>query len=573
MLSTKKLNELKGLDTNKVSFFLMEALRGASSSFDYHYKAYSIAYVIVKASNNAEADVSSLDSFVKTCNVKESIAMFLSDSLNGIWDFVIRAKDAFDIDMYTAFLLFNDYNDSRTNVFATPDSVIQLAIKILDIKENDNIADFFDGRGTFIRECYINQPSAIYSGIEISLSIKSIAELRADILGENIEIIHQDVETIEFTSKYDKVFADCPMGVKSLKNRNTPALRFLDDNIINSKKMVSLYWLSNISIINTLKAGGKAVTLTNTGSLFNTGEREIRKFFVDNGYIDSIILLPSGLFEAHRVATAIIVLGNNNKGVRFIDASKICTKGRRYNTLSEDDILEIISLYSKDSDISKYVTKDEVFENDYSLFPANYFEFEVDIPNGVEFGTVIKNITRGAQLKASQLDQITSKKATDYKYLTLSDIQNGQISTELEYLSEMDDNLLKYCVKNNSLIVSKIGIPVKTAIASVPDNVSILATGNLYNIELDESKVNPYYIKAFLDSSVGSDSLKSICVGAAMPNISIESLKKMIIPLLPIEEQNIIANNYLATIDEIKVLRSKLSKAEARLSTIFDEGR
>ena len=335
--------------------------------------------------------------------------------------------------------------------------------------------------------------------------------------------------------------------------------------------MVSLYRLSNIAIINTLKTNGKAIKITNTGSLFNTGEREIRKFFVDNGYVDSVIILPSGLFEAHRVSTAIIVLGNKNEGVRFIDASKICTKGRRYNTLSEDDILEISSLYSKDSDISKYITKDEVAENDYSLFPANYFDFEIDFPNGVEFGMVITNITRGAQLKAAQLDQLTSETPTKYQYLMLADIQNGQITQNLKYMTGIEDNLEKYCVKNNNLIISKSGTPIKNAIASVPDDYSVLATGNMYVIELNENKVNPYFIKAFLDSNVGSSTLKSICVGAVIPNISVDALKKMMIPLPSMEIQNEIANKYLAALDEISVLRLKLSKAESRLANIFDE--
>ena len=55
----------------------------------------------------------------------------------------------------------------------------------------------------------------------------------------------------------------------------------------------------------------------------------------------------------------------------------------------------------------------------------------------------------------------------------------------------------KYCIKNNSLVISKNGAPVKIAVASVEEGRKILANGNLYVIELDETKVNPYFVKDY----------------------------------------------------------------------------
>ena len=570
MFSNKKLNELKALDTNKVASYLTTGLRGIAALAEY--AAYSVAYVIVKAADNETADLSSLDLFVTSCKIEEDIALYLSDSLRGIWDFVIRVKDAYDTDMYAAFLLFNEGND-QYDFGSTPESILKLAIRLLDIKENDNVADFCDGKGSFIRECFISHPEVYYHGFEIALELKSISHMRADILGGNIDISHQDVNRIDFAPIYDKIFSDGPLAMKMLTNRNTSTVRFLEDNILISKKMVSLYWMLNIAIINTLKEGGKAVTITNTGSLFRSDEKTIRRYFVDNGYIDTIILLPTGMYETHKASLALIVLGTNNNGIRLVDANNIYTKGRRYNTFSNENIDEIISLCSKDGSISKYVSINDIKDKEYNLDPHNYFESDVEIADGVEFNTVIKNITRGTQLRAAQLDQLASEIPTNYQYLMLSDIQSGQISKELRYLTGIEDNLTKYCIKNNSLIISKSGTPIKNAVATIEKDKKVLATGNLYVIELDESKANPYFIKAFLDSDIGSASLKSISAGAVIPNISVEALKNMIIPLPSMKIQNEIANNYLATIDEINYLRSKLSKAEAHLTTVYTEGR
>lgn len=54
------------------------------------------------------------------------------------------------------------------------------------------------------------------------------------------------------------------------------------------------------------------------------------------------------------------------------------------------------------------------------------------------FETVIKNITRGAQIKASVLDEIVSDKPTNMQYLMLANLQDGIISDELPYLKGID---------------------------------------------------------------------------------------------------------------------------------------
>ena len=51
------------------------------------------------------------------------------------------------------------------------------------------------------------------------------------------------------------------------------------------------------------------------------------------------------------------------------------------------------------------------------------------------------------------------------------------------------------------------------AIASVKEGNKILANGNLYVIELDEDKINPYFLKAYLESENGKAALSRVAVG------------------------------------------------------------
>ena len=52
-------------------------------------------------------------------------------------------------------------------------------------------------------------------------------------------------------------------------------------------------------------------------------------------------------------------------------------------------------------------------------------------------------------------------------------------------------------IHKNNLLISKNGAPYKIAVADVPNDKKILANGNLFVIELDLEKINPYYLKAF----------------------------------------------------------------------------
>ena len=165
---------------------------------------------------------------------------------------------------------------------------------------------------------------------------------------------------------------------------------------------------------------------------------------------------------------------------------------------------------------------------------------------------------------------MVSDSVTNMQYLMLANIQNGIIDDKLPYLSYIDPKYDRYCLKNNTLILSKNGFPYKVAVASVSEGQRILANGNLYIIELDEDKANPYYIKAFFDSEQGHAVLKSITVGAAMPNIGVDKLKKVEIPLPSMDEQSRIAQRYQAALDEIATIKLQLEKAVSKLHHIFD---
>ena len=132
-----------------------------------------------------------------------------------------------------------------------------------------------------------------------------------------------------------------------------------------------LSWLSTI---------GTAAIVEFPGVLYRGGaEQKIRKYFVEQNYIDAVIQLPPDLFFGTSIGTCIFVLKKNKKDnkVLFIDASEEFVRGGNKNKLSEKNIEKILKSFTERKNkkhFSRLVESSEILENDYNLSVSSYVE-------------------------------------------------------------------------------------------------------------------------------------------------------------------------------------------------------
>ncbi|WP_238315402.1 type I restriction-modification system subunit M [Mycoplasmoides pirum] len=110
-------------------------------------------------------------------------------------------------------------------------------------------------------------------------------------------------------------------------------------------------------------------------------EFKIRKYLVDNNFIDLIIALPENLFYGTTISTNIMVLSKCKIGkkIMFIDASQLYVKETNQNKLSEDNIQKILKTFLQKNEIehfSRLVDIDEIENNNYDLSVGNYVQAE-----------------------------------------------------------------------------------------------------------------------------------------------------------------------------------------------------
>ena len=127
-----------------------------------------------------------------------------------------------------------------------------------------------------------------------------------------------------------------------------------------------------------LSSQGRAAIVCFPGIFYRKGaERIIRKYLVDNNFIDCVIQLPENLFFGTSIATCVLVMAKNkteNK-ILFIDASKEFKKETNNNILEEKNIDTIVEEFRKRSGkeyFSRYVGSNEIEANDYNLSVSTY---------------------------------------------------------------------------------------------------------------------------------------------------------------------------------------------------------
>ena len=131
-----------------------------------------------------------------------------------------------------------------------------------------------------------------------------------------------------------------------------------------------------------LSARGRAAIVCFPGIFYRGGaEQKIRKYLVDNNFVETVISLPANLFYGTSIAVNILVLSKNkteNK-TQFIDAGgeDFFKKETNNNVLTDEHIAKIIDLFAKKENVeylSAWVDNEKIAENDYNLSVSAYVE-------------------------------------------------------------------------------------------------------------------------------------------------------------------------------------------------------
>ena len=156
--------------------------------------------------------------------------------------------------------------------------------------------------------------------------------------------------------------------------------RFAPAGVLAPKSKADLAF--TMHILSWLAVNGTAAIVEFPGVLYRSGaEQKIRKYLIDNNFIDAVIQLPSDLFFGTGIATCIVVLKKSkteNKTL-FIDASAQFVRGGNKNTLTDVNQKIILDSFIDRDDLAHFarlVDNSELAANDYNLSVSSYVQAE-----------------------------------------------------------------------------------------------------------------------------------------------------------------------------------------------------
>jgi type I restriction enzyme M protein len=191
--------------------------------------------------------------------------------------------------------------------------------------------------------------------------------------------------------------------------------RFAPAGVLAPKSKADLAFIMHS--LSWLAANGTAAIVCFPGIMYRGGsEQKIRKYLIDNNYVDCVIQLPSNLFYGTSIATCIMVLkkGKPDSKVLFIDATNECIKVTNNNKLTPENLDNIVAAYTSRAEAPHFAhlaTYDEIKENEYNLSVSTYVEAEdtrekVDI---VKLNAEIAEIVAREQILRTEIDKIIAE--------------------------------------------------------------------------------------------------------------------------------------------------------------------
>ena len=458
-----------------------------------------------------------------------------------------------------------------------------LAAELLNLNKNDQLADIYGAPDSFLKTIqddenhripFINKPVAFTANEEE----RDFLILHNDILlpqEYQIDIRKKDFFSESENQDFNKVFAFIPVFQNTIEGQT----RRISQNIIYSEdKSLDYIW----KIANYL-FDSERVVICISDYIFSEKAENFRKLILNTGHFEGLIRFPAGEIEPFNLGSALLIFNKNkeiknyNEKFTFLDLCDVEKTGPRWSAnssiISQLGTKAIINMFygeaeCNDSIVRKTFSFADIAKNNY-IFDTKW-NIDWYLENYRSKLSEYADISRGIQdTEGIKQFETQNPKEVKYRYLSLSDIQDGKINFQtMLRLSEKKEKWDDYFLKNGDVLISKTAYPAfKIAVYEGKDNF-VLPASNIFIIKINNLgeaySLNPYYLKSYLESEDGLKQLNKLATGIKLPALAKENLENLEIPLKSEKEQKDIEEKY-------KSLQKKILNLEEQIKFLSEE--
>lgn len=279
--------------------------------------------------------------------------------------------------------------------YYTPQEVSELLARITVVgkTELNKVYDPAVGSGSLLLKFQkVLGPGKVrqgYFGQEINLTTYNLARINMflhDIPYDQFDLAHGDTLTDPQhwdDEPFEAIVSNPPYSIKWDGDADPLLIndpRYAPAGVLAPKSKADLAF--TMHMLHWLAVNGTAAIVEFPGVLYRGGaEAKIRKYLIDNNYVDTVIQLPPDLFFGTGIATCVLVLKKSKKtnDVLFIDASARYVRIGNKNKLTPPNQQRILDAFVARKDIdhfAKVVPNGELTAQSYKLSVSSYVQKE-----------------------------------------------------------------------------------------------------------------------------------------------------------------------------------------------------
>lgn len=305
--------------------------------------------------------------------------------------------------------------------FFTPQSVSKLIAKLAThgLTTINKIYDPAAGSGSLLlqakKQFYNHVIQEGFFGQEINHTTYNLARMNMFLHNVNYDkfniALGNTLTAPQFGDEkpFDAIVSNPPYSINWIGSDDPTLInddRFAPAGVLAPKSKADFAFV--LHCLSYLSGRGRAAIVCFPGIFYRGGaEQKIRKYLVDNNFVETVISLAPNLFYGTSIAVNILVLSKHKTDtkIQFIDASgeEFYKKETNNNVLSQEHIDAIMQLFDSKEEkeyVSQNVDNEKIAEGNYDLSVSSYVEkkdtrevIDIDVLNA-EIKKTVKNIDR-----------------------------------------------------------------------------------------------------------------------------------------------------------------------------------
>ncbi len=279
--------------------------------------------------------------------------------------------------------------------FFTPQSVSKLIAQLAMHKQEkvNKIYDPAAGSGSLLLQAKKHFDNHVieegFFGQEINHTTYNLARMNMFLHNVNYDkfnIVLGDTLTkpkLGDDKPFDAIVSNPPYSINWIGDADPTLInddRFAPAGVLAPKSKADFAFV--LHALNYLSSKGRAALVCFPGIFYRAGaEQKIRKYLIDNNFVETVISLAPNLFFGTTIAVNILVLSKSKTDTKtqFIDVSgeDFFKKVTNNNVLLDEHIEQIMNMFDSKEDveyISKSIDNTKIEQNDYNLSVSSYVE-------------------------------------------------------------------------------------------------------------------------------------------------------------------------------------------------------